>query len=489
MAIIITNTNWLQIDGTRFQKGKWDLSRISTGVRLSDAGERIDIPYLGTTIDDAEITSVDELFDFFNAQGFKQGGTDPGAVTGVQSVTGSLVTGTPEHPMVNIPTWEQIPDVPTVFTPEDHTHVKADITDLNIEQVATGSTVVERTATGQGRFTPGVANDEAIVVSQLNESLQDVVKTVDGTIPESQLPSYVDNVQEGTLLTFPNPGMSNIVYLDTETNIPYRWGGSSYVEITSGGVALGETSATAYRGDRGKIAFDHTSLTNNPHGVTATQVGLGNVDNTSDLDKPVSTATQEALDSKADLVDGKIPQEQLPTATEGSSLITQVTAASTTQYIIADIPNDAPNLLRFELYIPDTLTPSFIGMRFNGLSSGIYKHVLQNINNASYSIVRNYSQNQMRVLSSSSGAVVGRYNIRIEGTINNVAGQIKIANGTSYLAGSAESSGPDINNFFGSAHDQELTDGKITQLLFVAQNSGGTARISSGSVLKIYGIK
>jgi len=40
-----------------------------------------------------------------------------------------------------------------------------------------------------------------------------------------------------------------------------------------GGLALGETSTTAYRGDRGKTAYDHTSLTNNPHSVTAAQVG------------------------------------------------------------------------------------------------------------------------------------------------------------------------------------------------------------------------
>jgi len=42
----------------------------------------------------------------------------------------------------------------------------------------------------------------------------------------------------------------------------------------------------------------HTSDTNNPHLVTAVQVGLGNVDNTADLDKPISTATQAALDEK-----------------------------------------------------------------------------------------------------------------------------------------------------------------------------------------------
>lgn len=43
----------------------------------------------------------------------------------------------------------------------------------------------------------------------------------------------------------------------------------------------------------------HRGLTNNPHSVTKTQVGLGNVDNTSDADKPVSTAQQAALNLKA----------------------------------------------------------------------------------------------------------------------------------------------------------------------------------------------
>lgn len=44
----------------------------------------------------------------------------------------------------------------------------------------------------------------------------------------------------------------------------------------------------------------HTSNTSNPHNVSKSQVGLGNVDNTSDLNKPISTATQTALNSKAD---------------------------------------------------------------------------------------------------------------------------------------------------------------------------------------------
>jgi hypothetical protein len=44
---------------------------------------------------------------------------------------------------------------------------------------------------------------------------------------------------------------------------------------------------------------DHKARTDNPHATTKAQVGLGNVDNTSDLNKPISIATQAALDGKA----------------------------------------------------------------------------------------------------------------------------------------------------------------------------------------------
>lgn len=47
----------------------------------------------------------------------------------------------------------------------------------------------------------------------------------------------------------------------------------------------------------------HTGDTDNPHSVTKAQVGLGNCDNTSDADKPVSTAGQTALDQKLDKAD------------------------------------------------------------------------------------------------------------------------------------------------------------------------------------------
>ena len=123
---------------------------------------------------------------------------------------------------------------------------------------------------------------------------------VGGKVPASQLPAYVDDVLEfANLASFPATGESGKIYIAIDTNLTYRWGGSSYV-VMSSSLALGETSSTAYRGDRGKIAYDHSQTTGNPHGTTKEDVGLGNVDDTSDLNKPISTVTQQALNNKLD---------------------------------------------------------------------------------------------------------------------------------------------------------------------------------------------
>lgn len=95
----------------------------------------------------------------------------------------------------------------------------------------------------------------------------------DGKVPSAQLPSYVDDVLEyATLSSFPATGETGKIYVAQDSNKTYRWSGSGYVEI-SASLALGETSATAYPGDKGKAAYDHSQATGNPHGTTAAQVG------------------------------------------------------------------------------------------------------------------------------------------------------------------------------------------------------------------------
>ena len=97
----------------------------------------------------------------------------------------------------------------------------------------------------------------------------------DGKVPAGQLPSYVDDVLEvANLAALPVTGASGVIYVTADTNITYRWSGTVYVEI-SASLALGETSSTAYRGDRGKTAYDHSQLVagTNPHATTFASLG------------------------------------------------------------------------------------------------------------------------------------------------------------------------------------------------------------------------
>jgi len=67
----------------------------------------------------------------------------------------------------------------------------------------------------------------------------------------------------------------------------------------------------------------HTGDTSNPHSVTKAQVGLGNVDNTSDASKPVSTAQQAALDLKFTI---PIPPNVTGSRVTGAALVSLLTA-------------------------------------------------------------------------------------------------------------------------------------------------------------------
>ena len=71
---------------------------------------------------------------------------------------------------------------------------------------------------------------------------------------------------------------------------------------TALGKKLDTTTATSTYATQTSLT-SHTSNTENPHSVTKAQVGLGNVDNTSDANKPISTATQTALNLKANSAD------------------------------------------------------------------------------------------------------------------------------------------------------------------------------------------
>jgi hypothetical protein len=126
---------------------------------------------------------------------------------------------------------------------------------------------------------------------------------------------------------------------------------------------LGETSSTAYRGDKGKIAYDHSQVTHDK-----TLVGLGSVDNTSDLNKPISNATQTALGLKLSI------ESQSTTGTLVSFLVDKVYGTLTTPEtgnITADITNAKLGVTNIIIHNSGT-APTF-GSQFKKLSgSGNY---------------------------------------------------------------------------------------------------------------------
>lgn len=110
-----------------------------------------------------------------------------------------------------------------------------------------------------------------------------------GKVPAAQLPSYVDDVIEGYLSggklykeaahTTEITGEAGKIYVDLATNKTYRWSGSAFTVI-SDTIALGETSSTAYRGDRGKTAYDHSQAAHAPANAEANVQSDWNVTDT-----------------------------------------------------------------------------------------------------------------------------------------------------------------------------------------------------------------
>lgn len=135
-----------------------------------------------------------------------------------------------------------------------------------------------------------------------------------GLIPSSLLPSYVDDVEEyANKADFPATGESGKIYIDTSTNITYRWGGTDYVGIGSD-LALGETSSTAYAGDKGKANADAIAALQTDKANDADISVVGKTNDYEDLDNIPSINGHElkgALTS-ADLeISGSIDPEIL----------------------------------------------------------------------------------------------------------------------------------------------------------------------------------
>ena len=151
---------------------------------------------------------------------------------------------------------------------------------------------VDDTTTVNGQPLSGNVQLDADDVGAISSTLKGAnngVAELDSTgkVPASQLPSYVDDVLEGYLNegkfykeeahTTELTAESGKIYVDLTggANKTYRWSGTTYVEI-SPSIALGETESTAYRGDRGKIAYEHSQSAHARADATKTEASATN---------------------------------------------------------------------------------------------------------------------------------------------------------------------------------------------------------------------
>ena len=160
-----------------------------------------------------------------------------------------------------------------------------------------------------------------------------------GLVPSSQLPSYVDDVVEYAATTnFPASGESGKIYVATGTGKIYRWSGTQYTEI-SASLALGETSSTAYRGDRGKTAYDHATETRL---TTAKSEGLYKISTTAE--GHIGSATAVA---KADITALGIPAQDTTYTFDGTYNASTNKAATQTTVTNAINGLDVSNITGF----------------------------------------------------------------------------------------------------------------------------------------------
>lgn len=161
------------------------------------------------------------------------------------------------------------------FSKIGHKHTKADITDFAHDhdgRYYTEAEIDTKVSTLNSAIS-GKANSShkhgAGDITSVNAS------AISGVIAAANLPSFVDDVLEGyynasdskfyknydsSAKTYSGAytGETGKIYVNLNDNKTYRWSGSAYVVISET-IALGETASTAYRGDRGKVAYDHAA--------------------------------------------------------------------------------------------------------------------------------------------------------------------------------------------------------------------------------------
>ena len=149
----------------------------------------------------------------------------------------------------------------------------------------TAKIIVNKSTVGLGNVNNTSDNDKPVSSAQAS-AIADAKQA--GTTAQANLDAHIDNKENPHEVTKAQVGLSDVDNTSDE-NKPV-----SMLQATA--IADAKKAGT----DAQANLTAHINNKENPHEVTKAQVGLGNVNNTSDANKPISTATQTALNGKLD---------------------------------------------------------------------------------------------------------------------------------------------------------------------------------------------
>jgi hypothetical protein len=245
----------------------------------------------------------------------------------------------------NAVAWDNVSDKPSTYPPDAHTHTPSEVGLGNVDNTADKdkpiSTAVQNALDGKANISVATSSTDGLMSKSDKAKLDSIeagsnVESVNGktgavTLNKADIGlGNVDNTadKDKSVKYATSAGSANAVAWDNVTGKPSTYPPSSHTH-TSAEVGLGNVDNTADKdksvkyattaGTANSVAWD--DITNKPstidssvtwdditdkpstytpssHTHTPSEVGLGNVDNTADKDKPISTAVQNALDNK-----------------------------------------------------------------------------------------------------------------------------------------------------------------------------------------------
>ena len=114
------------------------------------------------------------------------------------------------------------------------TYPNPTVKDQAIADAVTGSTAVQAAVAGVFNRCDGTDMPVGASLIECSAKGKDIPYLVNGVIPATQLPAYVDDVLEfPALANFPATGEAGKIYIDASTGKTYRWNGTGYTEISA----------------------------------------------------------------------------------------------------------------------------------------------------------------------------------------------------------------------------------------------------------------